>query len=244
MTFNGREAEPHAGTLRPADVTVVIPVVNEAGNLKDCICSAKQSGAEKIIVADGGSTDGSPLLAAQLGATVIKSKLGRGLQQHAGANAAQTPLLCFLHADCRLSAGALATLCEQGNRQADVYACFRQAIQARGLKYRLLEWGNGCRVQWMRRPYGDQGICISSALYHRIGGFAPVPLMEDVLLARRMKQECIRPVLLPASIEVSARRWKENGVLRQTLRNWRLLRRLRRGVSPEGMVASYRRHDQ
>ena len=244
MTFNGRAPKRRTGSLRPADVTVIIPVVNESDNLRGCLNSAIQAGADKIIVADGGSTDGSRLLAAQLGARVIESEPGRGLQQHAGAIAADTPLLCFLHADSRLSSGALAVLCEHSNHHSDVYACFRQTIQARGLKYRLLEWGNGCRVQWMRRPYGDQGICISSALYQRIGGFAPVPLMEDVLLARRMKQESIRPVLLPASIDVNARRWVENGVLRQTLQNWNLLRRLQRGESPEKLAASYRRHDQ
>ena len=225
-------------------MTVIIPVVNESDNLRDCLRSAKQAGTDKIIVVDGGSSDGSRSLAAQLGATVIESEPGCGLQQHAGAIAADTPLLCFLHADTRLSSEALVVLCEYSNHQTDVYACFRQMIQARGWKYRLLEWGNRCRVQWRRRPYGDQGICISSALYQRIGGFAPVPLMEDVLLARRMKQECVRPVLLPASIEVNARRWVDNGVLRQTLQNWKLLRRLQRGESPETLAAFYRRHDQ
>ena len=46
--------------LSPSDVTVVIPVVNEAGNLKACIESACNAGAIHVVVADGGSQDGSP----------------------------------------------------------------------------------------------------------------------------------------------------------------------------------------
>ena len=92
-------------------------------------------------------------------------------------------------------------------------------------------------------PYGDQGICVSTTLYRRLGGFDLVPLMEDVLLAQRMKMENIYPKLLPAIIEIDARRWQQNGVLAQTMRNWRLLRKLKRGVSPMDLVTMYQRHE-
>lgn len=233
-----------AMSLSPSDVTVVIPVINEAGNLKACIESSHRSGAKRIIVVDGGSKDGSASVANQLGATVLSSKPGRGIQQHAGAEIATTPLLCFLHADCRLSVEALSVLCEIANTQTEIYACYRQAIQAKGMKYRLLEWGNALRVRWLQRPYGDQGICVSTTLYRRLGGFDLVPLMEDVLLAQRMKMENIYPKLLPAIIEIDARRWQQNGVLAQTMRNWRLLRKLKRGVAPIDLVTMYQRHDQ
>ncbi len=229
--------------LSPSDVTVVIPVINEAGNLKACIESACNAGAIHVVVADGGSQDGSPEIALQAGATVITSQPGRGIQQHAGALIATTPLLCFLHADCRLSAEALTDLCNFANAESDVYACFRQTIQLAGWKYRLLELGNALRVKWLKRPYGDQGICLSTSLYFHLGGVAPVPFMEDVLLAEKMKQAGIIPKLLSAKIEVDARRWQQNGVVRQTLRNWGLLRKLKKGVSPTELASMYSRHD-
>ena len=229
--------------LSPSDVTVVIPVVNEAGNLKACIESACDAGAIHVVVADGGSQDGSPDIALQAGATVISSQPGRGIQQHAGAEIATTPLLCFLHADCRLSVEALTDLCNLANTEADVYACFRQTIQLAGWKYRLLEYGNGLRVKWLKRPYGDQGICLSTSLYFHVGGFEAVPLMEDVLLAERMKQAGIIPKLLSAKIEVDARRWQQKGVVCQTLQNWSLLRKLKKGASPTELASIYRRHD-
>ncbi len=229
--------------LSPSDVTVVIPVVNEAGNLKACIESACNAGAIHVVVADGGSQDGSPEIALQAGATVITSQPGRGIQQHAGAEIATTPLLCFLHADCRLSAESLTDLCNFANAESDVYACFRQTIQLAGWKYRLLEYGNGLRVKWLKRPYGDQGICLSTSLYFHLGGFEAVPFMEDVLLAMKMKQSGMVPKLLSAKIEIGARRWQQNGVVRQTLRNWGLLRKLKKGISPRELAAMYPRHD-
>ena len=230
--------------LSPSDVTVVIPVINEAGNLKACIESACNAGAIHVVVVDGGSEDGSPEIALQAGATVVVSEPGRGIQQHAGAENATTSLLCFLHADCRLSTDALAELCEFANAESDVYACFRQRIQLAGLKYRLLEYGNAWRVKWFNRPYGDQGICVSTRLYFHLGGFEAVPFMEDVLLAESMKQAGMRPQLLSAKIEIDPRRWQKNGVVRQTLRNWGLLRKLKKGISPTELALLYPRHDR
>ena len=230
--------------LAPCDVTVIIPVINESACLASCIQSARNAGAEKIIVVDGGSTDGSVAIACELGSIVVESPMGRGIQQHLGAERAETSLLCFLHADCQLSMGALTELCKGTDGQQDLYACFHQKIKARGLKYRLLEWGNALRVRWLRRPYGDQGICVSTDLYWRIGGFAQVPLMEDVLLAEAMKQIGILPRLIRATIEIAARRWQRQGVIRQTLRNWRLLYQFRRGKTPAELAVSYQRDDQ
>lgn len=231
-------------TLAPCDVTVIIPVVNESVCLARCIQSACNAGVEKIIVVDGGSTDGSVAIARETGSVVVESAMGRGIQQHIGAEQAKTSLLCFLHADCQLSPGALTELCKSTDSEQDLYACFHQKINARGLKYRLLEWGNALRVRLLRRPYGDQGICVSTDLYWRIGGFAQVPLMEDVLLAEAMKQIGIRPRLIPATIKIAARRWQRHGVIRQTLRNWWLLYQFKRGKTPADLAVGYQRDDQ
>tara|TARA_B100000700_G_scaffold15453_1_gene15244 strand:+ start:5916 stop:6623 length:708 start_codon:yes stop_codon:yes gene_type:complete len=228
----------------PQDVTVIIPVINEAANLQDCIASVERAGAGAIIVVDGGSTDRSVALARSLGVEVILSSPGRGIQQNAGAERAQTPLLCFLHADCRLTESSLKSLCLEASRTECLFACFRQQIDSVGLKYRLLEWGNALRVRFLGRPYGDQGICLSTKLFREIGGFANVALMEDVLLAQKLKQQLIRPRLLSERIIVNARRWQRNGVIRQTLKNWSLLRQLRRGKTTKELAEQYRRDDQ
>ena len=52
--------------LSPSDVTVVIPVVNEAGNLKACIESACNAGAIHVVVVDGGRGDTLLFVAARI----------------------------------------------------------------------------------------------------------------------------------------------------------------------------------
>ena len=83
----------------PADVSVIIPAVNEAEFLSTCIRSAQLAGANEIIVSDGGSTDASCDIASSLGAIVVSGNSGRGPQQNAGVQKSTHPLLCFLHAD-------------------------------------------------------------------------------------------------------------------------------------------------
>ena len=68
--------------------------------------------------------------------------------------------------------------------------------------------------------------------------------MEDVLLAERMKQAGMRPQLLSAKIEIDPRRWQQNGVVRQTLRNWSMLQKLKKGLSPTELALLYPRHDR
>ena len=86
-------------------------------------------------------------------------------------------------------------------------------------------------MKWLKRPYGDRGFVYRRPLFSS-GGVVAVPFMEDVLLAEKMKQAGIIPKLLSAKIEVDARRWQQNGVVRQTLRNWGLLRKLKKGSHP------------
>ena len=112
---------------------------------------------------------------------------------------------------------------------------------AAGTKYRLLEIGNTC-VRWQKRPYGDQGFVFLGV--SAIGGFEDVPFMEDVLLAGKLRQLSIAPCLLNDRIEVSPRRWQRSGVIRQTLKNWSLLRQLKRGRTPNELIEQYARDDE
>jgi rSAM/selenodomain-associated transferase 2 len=175
---------------------------------------------------------------------VIQSPPGRALQQNAGAAAARGPILLFQHADCWLAADSLRQIVRALNeRPAAVAGAFRQRIAAQGPLYRLLEQGNAARVRWFGLAYGDQGIFVRRAIFEQIGGFAAVPLMEDVMLMRQLRRHG-RPLLLPGPLHVSARRWRRQGVIRQTARNWCLLAAFFCGVSPASLARHYRRHDR
>lgn len=222
-------------------VSVIIPTMNEASVIARCIESARD--ADEIILADGGSDDETLSIAKKHAVTTITTGVGRGIQQNAGAAAASSDVLLFLHADNWLSANCISQIRNAATSAEQIVGAFKQRINARGIKYRLLEWGNGYRANKRRLPFGDQGIFLSKALFEQLGGFADVPFLEDVILMQSIptSQEI---TVLPGPLHVDARRWKRNGVIRQTLKNKSILRRFNNGMSPEELLSEYRRDDQ
>ena len=218
-------------------VSVIIPVLNEAEQIADVIARTRQIGACEIIVVDGGSTDGT-VPAARGADQVLSSPRGRAWQQNAGAAAAAGEVLLFLHADCRLPVGAFDAIAVVLQDPRCVGGCFRQAIKATGFGYRLLESGNAWRVRLSGWAYGDQGLFVRREVFEALGGFPDVPLMEDLYFMKRLKRRG-RLSLLPVRLQVSARRWLRQGIIRQTLRNWWLIIRAHCGVPLEKLAAEY-----
>jgi rSAM/selenodomain-associated transferase 2 len=201
-------------------LSVVIPTLNEAAMLGGTL--AALSGITmvgEIVVADGGSSDDTVAVAAAAGARVIVAAPGRGLQLAAGAAATTGDWLLFLHADCRLEKGWQNPVAAFGAapEAAGLAGYFDLALDdpapaARRLE-RLVAWR--CRV--LSLPYGDQGLLIARALYNSVGGFAPLPLMEDVDLVRRLGRR--RLARIGMRVYASARRYRRDGYWRRMLRN-------------------------
>ncbi len=225
----------------PLRVSIIIPAWNEAENITHAVRSARATGADEVIVADGGSTDATAELAVAAGAAVTTSPRGRGVQQNAGAAAAGGDVLLFQHADNWCDAAAVTQIRAALRDPRVQGGAFVQRIEADGLAFRLLEWGNAQRVRLFRLPYGDQGIFMRREMLQRLGGFPDEPLLEDLLLMQAFRR-LARPVLLPGPHYVASRRWQRYGVLRQTLRNWWILLAHTCGVSPERLARHYRRH--
>ncbi len=218
--------------------SIIIPVINEAAQIRECIASALAASPKEVIVVDGGSTDDSVQIASGCECKVLQSPPGRAVQQNLGATQATGDVLLFLHADCRLAADALSQIETALNDSEVVAGAFRQSIDAGGAMFRILEFGNASRVRWLKSPYGDQGIFVRRGLFEELGSFPEVRLMEDVLLMRQLRRHG-RVLLLPGPITVSARRWQQHGILRQTLRNWCILIAERLGVSPDRLAEFY-----
>lgn len=219
-----------------SSISVIMPTLNEEGNLRRCAESVRK--AEERIVVDGGSSDQTVELARALGCRVLSSEPGRGAQLRLGAEAATGDILLFLHADCWLGAQALQQLREQARGSARLFGAFGQSINDRRHRFRWLEFGNARRALWFRLPYGDQAVFVDRRTYDDVGGFEEVPLMEDVLLARKLRRRASF-VLLPGPVHVSARHWSRRGVLRQTLSNWFILSAFRAGVSIDRLARWY-----
>ena len=222
--------------MNPADITVVIPALNEEQAISLSVHSAISAGATEVIVSDGGSRDHTAERASEAGASsVVRSLPGRGVQMNSAAHLATGRFILFLHADNELSEQALRQICVHEDA---AWGAFQQQIDSRRRVYRLIEWGNDLRVRWRKVPFGDQGIFVRRSLFEELGGFAEIPLMEDVELSHRLRK-IEAPVLLQGPLQISARRWEKKGVLRQTLTNWMIQLSYCRGVSVEQLAQKY-----
>lgn len=224
--------------LSQVPFSLIIPALNEAPLISQAVERAWQTHAREVIVADGGSQDGTAQLARDAGAVVLVSDAGRARQQNLGARHATCEILLFLHADTWLDPAGASQMCRAMTDPAVQGGAFCQRIEAPERIYRWLEWGNAWRVRRRGLPYGDQGIFVRRSTFDKVGAFPEVAFMEDLLFMRRFRR-LATPVLLPGPLHVSARRWQRHGVLRQTARNWLLVGANSLGVSPDRLARFY-----
>ncbi len=222
-------------------LSIIIPTLNEASVIRAAVERAWRLNPCEVIVSDGGSRDGTTGLANDAGAVVVTGSAGRGLQLNAGAAVATGDLLLFLHADTWLDPAAATQLADALAESRIQWGAFRQRIDATGWRYRALEAGNAWRARRWRTPYGDQAMFVCRSVFDRVGKFPEQPIMEDVDLSRRLRR-LSPPELLSGPVHISARRWKRNGVVRQTVQNWTLLALWRLGFSPTTLLRWYRPH--
>jgi len=224
-------------------VSFIIPTMNERSNIAAAVESAWSAGAAEVIVADGGSIDGTLEVAEQVECTLVRSPTGRAIQQNSGAAEASGDVLLFQHADTRLVKDGVRQIEAALGEERVVCGAFAQQIEAGGRLYRWLEWGNAFRVRRMGVAYGDQAVFVRRHVFADVGGFPEVGLLEDLLLMRELRSRYGSPVLLDGPLKISARRWQENGVIRQTARNWFILSLHKLGVRPNALAGFYPRHD-
>jgi rSAM/selenodomain-associated transferase 2 len=207
-------------------ISVVIPTLNAERKLAHTLAALVPAVVEGIvqeaIIVDGGSTDETRIIAEAAGTHVIEAGRGRGTQLEAGAGAARGDWLLFLHADTVLEPGwaeeaqGFIERVETGRRE-EAAAAFRFALDDDGTMPRFIEWLVALRCRLFGLPYGDQGLLISRRLYRRLGGFRPLPLMEDVDLVRRLKRREL--VMLQSRAVTSGERYRREGYLARSLRN-------------------------
>lgn len=207
-------------------ISVIIPTLNaEAGlgpTLAALVPAAVDGLVREVTVVDAGSTDRTPAIADSAGANLLTCGGGRGRQLAAGAACARFPWLLFLHADSVLEPGwerHASTFMERVDTGAQpaAAAAFRFALDDGGLRPRLLERMVALRCSVLRLPYGDQGLLLPRTLYNEIGGYRPLPLMEDVDIVRRLGRRRLR--MLRCRAVTSAERFRRFGYARRSARN-------------------------
>ncbi len=207
-------------------ISVIIPTLNAEAELPrslGALVPAVTTGLLKeVVIADGGSDDATAQIADGCGANFVIAPKGRGAQLAAGAIEARGDWLLFLHADTELSAdweteAARYIENEMISGQPVRAAHFRFALDDRGLLPRIMEYGVALRSTLLGLPYGDQGLLIKRSHYQQLGGFRPLPLMEDVDLARRIGRR--RMTALRSTALTSAIRYRHEGYAKRILRN-------------------------
>lgn len=223
-----------------SNLSVVVPSLNAAVSIEDTLEVLAASPPREVIVVDGGSDDMTKALALTQGATVIDAVAGRGGQLATGADAATGDWLLFLHADTQLADGWSDEIaCYAGDPvNLSRAAAFRFALddaspQARRVA-RLVAW----RTCVLGLPYGDQGLLISRRFYDELGGYRPLPLMEDVDLVRRIGRR--RLDLLQTPAVTSAVRYRRGGWWRRPIRNLCCLGLYFAGMPPRMIARIYR----
>jgi rSAM/selenodomain-associated transferase 2 len=190
-------------------LSIIIPVLNEEARIRKTLADLVGLGAAEVIVADGGSVDGTRALASlATGVRVIRAPPGRGPQMNAGAAAATGDVLLFLHADVRLPASAWRDIQAALGDSDVVGGAFRTHTVADDGRTRPARWLRlaDLRSRYFRLPYGDQAVFVRRAAFQRIGGFPAVPLFEDLEFSRRLWRVG-RVRTLPSEVTVSGRRF-------------------------------------
>ena len=220
-------------------VSVVVPAWRDRDALGRLLGNSDLTGCELIVsVPLGESTSYRDALSGFAHVHLVEGPRGRATQMNTGAAVGTGRWLLFLHADSRLPPGWQEVFRDVEKDSRIVGGAFRFALDSRDPRARVLELGVRLRVQLLKMPYGDQGIFVRRDVFVRLGGFASLPLMEDVELMRRLQKAgalCFssRPVV------TSARRWERDGWLRRSLSNLMLASSYMLGASPSRLAQRY-----
>ena len=213
---------------------MIIPTLREAETVTSAISTTRQRLEPfEVVVVDAGSDDGTCEAAASAGARVIHAPGSRAVAMNAGARVARGDALLFLHADTTLPEGAGRAV-REALRDADGGAFRLRYDDGRPILRAL----GDLRLRFLGPVYGDQAIFVTRTMYDQIGGYRPLPIMEDCDFVLRLRHAG-RFVLLPLYAETAARRHRGHGTVPTLARMWTIQGLYRMGVSPERLARMY-----
>ena len=205
-------------------VSIIIPTYNEAGYIAATLGRLGEAGGNfEVIVADGNSTDGTCELVRRMipgfpqPLRIIQTVRNRAMQLNCAGSVARGDTFLFLHADVTVPATAIEALEKCLESEPLVGGNFQIVFEGNSSVERFFTW-----AYRVRRPfgiyYGDSGIFVRRAVFERLEGFRPIPIMDDYEFVRRLERAGPTVCLEPA-LRVSDRRWRVQGLFR-TLLSW------------------------
>jgi len=229
-------------------ISVIIPTLNEERAVMATLAHTAALGFDELIVVDGGSTDKTPSLvnsyrlSAQSSALSpvqwITSPPGRARQMNEGAKAGRGETLLFLHADTQLPDDAKAIIDTTLADRQVVGGRFDVQFDRPSMRGTIISKMMNWRSKLSGLATGDQALFVRRSIFEQMGGFADMPLMEDIEFSRRLKRKGATAALT-ATVTTSFRRWEQQGPLRTILRMWVLRFLYWVGVSPHTLSRWY-----
>ena len=221
-------------------LSVVVPVLDEEAGVAAMLqgLSALRARGAEVIVVDGGSRDDTAALARPLCDRLVATPRGRATQMNAGAAAARSDVLLFLHADTQLPADADRLILDGLAANESAWGRFDVRIAGQHPLFPIIAAMMNLRSRLTGIATGDQAIFVARSAFAAIGGFPDIALMEDVELSRRLKR-LSQPLCLRARVTTSGRRWEKHGVVRTILTMWRLRLAFYFGVAPAELAVRY-----
>jgi len=220
-------------------LSIIIPTLNECGaigSLLESLQPLRQAGHEVILV-DGGSRDGTVQVAAPFADQLLSVAPGRAGQMNAGADTAHGTILWFLHADTSLPAGAEERVIS-GIAAGAIWGRFDVRLSGQQPLLRVVAFMMNLRSRWTGIATGDQAIFVRRDAFNDVGCFPDIPLMEDIVLSKRLKRVG-KPLCLHLKLITSSRRWECQGICRTIALMWWLRLAFVLGVSPTRLARWY-----
>jgi rSAM/selenodomain-associated transferase 2 len=222
-------------------LSIIMPVLDEEAAIVAGLTALQplRARGHEIVVVDGGSRDRTVDLAHGLANRVARAAAGRAMQMNHGAGVASGDTFLFLHADSVLPADALQVI-HAALASGARWGRFDVTIDGKPRILKLVAAMMNLRSRLTGIATGDQGIFVERALFSEVGGYPPIPLMEDVALSRILKRMGGRPACVRARIVTSGRRWEARGPCRTILVMWRLRLAYALGADPAHLARLYR----
>ena len=223
-------------------ISIVIPCLDEADHIIPSLerLQGMRARGHEVILVDGGSRDQTVSLARPLVDRLLSAPRGRARQMNAGLEQARGDIIWFLHADTLAQPDMDSRLLELLRGSNRHWGYCRVRLSGKSLSLRIIESFMNRRSCLTRIATGDQGIFASRAVLLELGGYADIPLMEDIDLSRRLKKRHGSPLCLSQQLITSSRRWESRGIWRTVFLMWRLRLAYALGADPGKLAGLYR----
>lgn len=227
--------------MQPGRVSIIVPTLEEAAGIESTLSRLRvwRSQGHEVIVADGGSADGTLERAEPLCDRVVAATRGRASQMNAGAEVASGEILWFLHADTLAPPDALPLILAALSDPGRCWGRFDVRLSGDHWPLRIVERMMNLRSCLTGIATGDQGLFMRRAAFEAVGGFPVIALMEDVAMSRKLRR-LTRPLCLRQRLVTSSRRWETRGVWRTIVLMWRLRLAYALGADPASLARRYR----